>query len=168
MEEPALFTNGGLKARGSKGRDNRARTDYVCARIASRMGTREMNLHRVRQIMGRGMNLRCPRCGAAPLFSGPFSMYSHCLFCELQFEREHGYFVGAIYINYAVTTILAIVGYFALDRIVGISLTEQLILWCAFAVLFPLIFFRYARSLWLSVDYIFNPENAHGEWGSLG
>ncbi len=30
---------------------------------------------------------------------------------------------------------------------------------------FPLFFFRYARSLWLSFDYIFNPENTHDERG---
>lgn len=127
-----------------------------------------MDPQRIGQILGRGMHLRCPRCGAAPLFSGRFSMYSHCLSCDLQFEREQGYFVGAIYVNYVVTTILVIGGYFALDRVLGISLTNQLILWCTFAILFPLIFFRYARSLWLSFDYIFNPENAHGEWGSPG
>lgn len=92
-------------------------------------------------------------------------MYSHCLSCNLQFEREQGYFVGAIYVNYAVTAVMTIAGYFALDLIVGMSLTQQLILWCAFAVLFPLCFFRYARSLWLSFDYIFDPENAQGERG---
>jgi uncharacterized protein (DUF983 family) len=93
-------------------------------------------------------------------------MYSHCLSCDLQFEREQGYFVGAIYVNYAVTAVLMIAGYFALDLVVGMSLIQQLILWCTFAFFFPLFFFRYARSLWLSFDYIFNPENAHGERSS--
>ena len=127
---------------------------------------RGMEFQRIGQIMGRGVNLRCPRCGVAPLFSGRFSMYSHCLSCDLQFEREQGYFVGAIYVNYAVTAVLMIAGYFSLGLVVGMSLTQQLILWCTFAVFFPLFFFRYARSLWLSFDYIFNPENAHGERSS--
>lgn len=129
-----------------------------------------MDLQRIGQIMGRGLSLRCPRCGAAPLFSGRFSMYSHCLSCDLRFERETGYFVGAIYVNYAVTVVITIAGYFTLDLLVGLSPTEQLILWGAFAVLFPLFFFRYARSLWLSVDYIFNPEDApsEGTGGSRG
>jgi hypothetical protein len=34
--------------------------------------------------------------------------------------------------------------------------------WITFGVCFPLFFFRYARSLWLSIDYIVDPEN--GPW----
>ena len=120
-----------------------------------------MDLQRLGRILRRGLRLRCPRCGAAPLFRGPFSMYSHCLACDLRFEREQGYFVGAIYINYAVTATMTIAGYFTLGLLVDITPTHQVILWSAFAVIFPLCFFRYARSLWLSVDYMFNPENAH-------
>jgi len=85
-------------------------------------------------------------------------MYQDCLSCDLRFEREQGYFVGAIYINYAVTVVIAIAGYFAFDHVIGLSLAPQLILWGSFAVWFPLVFFRYSRSLWLSLDYIFNPE----------
>jgi hypothetical protein len=44
-----------------------------------------------------------------------------------------------------------------LDYCTSISLSQQLLLWGSFAVLFPLFFFRYSRSLWLSVDYLFNP-----------
>ncbi|MFQ5960834.1 MAG: DUF983 domain-containing protein [Candidatus Methylomirabilales bacterium] len=122
-----------------------------------------MDLRGIRQILDRGLRLKCPRCGAAPLFQGLFSMYPDCLSCYLRFEREPGYFVGAIYINYGVTAVTAIVGYFALDYFIGMPLLPQLILWSAFAVFFPLVFFRYSRSLWLSFDYIFNPEHTRGE-----
>lgn len=122
-----------------------------------------MDLRGVGQILGRGVSLRCPRCGSAPLFRGPFSMYPECLSCDLRFEREPGYFVGAIYINYAVTAVTAIVGYFALDYFIGLPLVQQLILWSAFAIFFPLFFFRYSRSLWLSLEYILNPEHPRGE-----
>ena len=122
-----------------------------------------MDLQRARQILGRGFSLRCPRCGTAPLFRGPFSMYPDCLSCDLRFEREQGYFVGAIYINYAVTAVTAIVGYFALKYFISIALAQQLILWSIYAVFFPLFFFRYSRSLWLTLDYMFNPENPSGE-----
>jgi uncharacterized protein (DUF983 family) len=123
-----------------------------------------MDLHHVQQIIVRGLSLRCPRCGAAPLFKGLFAMYQECLSCDLRFEREQGYFVGAIYINYAVTAVIAIAGYFALDHFLGLSPTVQLILWGSFAVWFPLFFFRYSRSLWLSLDYVFNPETPCGKW----
>jgi hypothetical protein len=80
-------------------------------------------------------------------------MQTSCLFCRLMFEREQGYFVGAIYINYAATTLLAIAGFFVLDYWTSLSLAQQLILWGSFAVVCPLFFFRYSRILWLSIDF---------------
>ena len=42
-------------------------------------------------------------------------MAARCAVCGLVFERETGYFIGAIYINYGLTVGLALVGYFLLD-----------------------------------------------------
>ena len=117
-----------------------------------------MQLHDIAQIMHRGLRLRCPRCGEAPLFRGPFTMYDRCARCGLLLEREQGYYVGAIYVNYAATTLIAIAGFFLLDAYTSIGLTAQLLLWGAFTIAFPLFFFRYSRSLWLSLEYLFNPE----------
>ncbi|MGH7431105.1 MAG: DUF983 domain-containing protein [Candidatus Methylomirabilales bacterium] len=138
-------------------------SDSVYARMIAGKSVESGRIRHLRSVLARGLSLRCPRCGAAPLFRGLFSMYEDCLSCDLRFEREQGYFVGAIYINYAVTVVIAIAGYFALDHFIGLSPAYQLILWGSFAVWFPLVFFRYSRSLWLSLDYIFNPESPRGE-----
>ncbi|MCE2454048.1 MAG: DUF420 domain-containing protein, partial [Nitrospinae bacterium] len=58
----------------------------------------------------RGCALMCPRC-PEPLFTGPFRMHERCPGCGYLFEREQGYFVGAIYINYAITIIICLGGY---------------------------------------------------------
>jgi uncharacterized protein (DUF983 family) len=84
-------------------------------------------------------------------------MHPECLVCDLTFEREQGYFVGAIYINYGATALLLVAGFFALERFTDISVTQQLLLWGAFAIAFPLGFFRHSRSLWMSLDYMFSP-----------
>jgi hypothetical protein len=84
-------------------------------------------------------------------------MYDRCARCHLRFEREQGYFLGAMYINYGVTVILALIGYFALELWRPMSLTWQLALWVSFGILFPLVFFRHSRGLWLAFDYIFDP-----------
>ncbi|MDZ4338764.1 MAG: DUF983 domain-containing protein [candidate division NC10 bacterium] len=120
-------------------------------------------LQRFRSLLGRAFTLRCPRCGRAPLFRGFFSMYAECIACDLRFEREQGYFVGAIYINYAATAVVALAGYFALDHFAELALSSQLILWGAFSIAFPLIFFRYSRSLWLCLDFFFDPEGVVGD-----
>ncbi len=105
-----------------------------------------------------GLCLRCPRCGAHSLFRTWFTMYERCAVCQLRFEREQGYFLGAMYVNYGVTVTLALIGSFALEYWVGLSLTQQLELWVGFCGLFPVVFFRHSRGLWLAFDHIFDPE----------
>ncbi|MFQ5692927.1 MAG: DUF983 domain-containing protein, partial [Nitrospinota bacterium] len=102
------------------------------------------------------------RCGKAGLFRGPFAMRPECPVCGLSFEPEMGYYVGAIYINYAFTVGVALAGYFLLDRFTGLPLKGQLLLWGTFCVLFPLVFFRFSKGLWLSLDFIFNPPTESG------
>ena len=116
-----------------------------------------MDFRRAGQLLSRGLRLRCPRCGAAGAFRGLFTMRPECLSCKWRFEREQGYFLGAIYINYAVTVAVMLAGFFGLQYVARLSLAHQIILWCGFGVVFPLVFFRYSKSLWLCIDYIFNP-----------
>jgi uncharacterized protein (DUF983 family) len=87
-------------------------------------------------------------------------MHERCPACGLVFEREPGYFVGAIYLNYGATALISIGGYFALDAALSMALGLQLLVWGAFAVAFPLWFFRYSKSLWLSLDYFVDPVDA--------
>ena len=79
-----------------------------------------------------------------------------CALCGLRFERAQGYWVGAIYVNYAVTTVIAVTGFFLTWR--QIPMGVELAIWCTFAVLFPLWFFRWSRSVWLGVESLLNPE----------
>ncbi len=84
-------------------------------------------------------------------------MHQYCASCHLRFEREQGYFTGAMYMNYAFMVTIAVSGHFALEWLTNISLAQQLILWCSVSILTPLALFRHARGLWLSFDYNFNP-----------
>jgi len=81
-------------------------------------------------------------------------MHESCAACGLRYEREQGYFVGAIYVNYAFTIALVVAVVLGLDSTVGLTLRQQLVLGVALAVVTPLLFFRYSRSLWLSLDYL--------------
>jgi uncharacterized protein (DUF983 family) len=113
--------------------------------------------HRAITLLNRGLRLRCPRCGAGALFQGWLKMHQHCASCHLQFEREQGYFIGAMYMNYAFTVAITVSGYFVLEWLTNISLAQQLALWGSVSILAPLALFRHARGLWLSFDYMFNP-----------
>jgi uncharacterized protein (DUF983 family) len=118
---------------------------------------------RAARALRRALALRCPRCGGTPLFPGRgisrwFTMAPGCALCGLRFERAQGYWVGAIYVNYGVTVLLALGGALALWGIAGVSTAQQLWFWLPFVGLFPLWFFRYSRSLWLAAEISLNPE----------
>lgn len=116
-------------------------------------------MRRALPLLWRGWCLRCPRCGARTLFRGWLAMHERCASCHWRFEREQGYFLGAMYINYALTVGIVLIGYFALASYTHISLGQQLVLWGSVSVLCPCLLFRRARGVWLSFDYLFNPAD---------
>jgi len=81
-------------------------------------------------------------------------MQAGCETCGLCYEREAGFFVGAIYLNYAATVVLGLGTVLALDALWPMSLRQQLQLALPIMVLVPLLFFRYSRSVWLGLNYI--------------
>jgi uncharacterized protein (DUF983 family) len=117
-----------------------------------------MATRRIVESLRRAIRLRCPRCGRGALFRGLFTMHEHCPVCGMLLEREQGYFVGAIYVNYAATVGITMTGFLLLDRYTDLAVTTQIVLWSAFGIAFPLFFFRYSRSLWLSIEYLVNPD----------
>ncbi len=87
-------------------------------------------------------------------------MHKHCPTCNFQFERAPGYFLGSTYINYALTAGITTVSYVLFHfgmRIPNAQLLPFLVTFCG---LFPVVFFRYARSLWLSLDCYFDQTGA--------
>src|SRR5690242_844321 len=116
---------------------------------------------RVRRIAWRALRLRCPRCGRTRLYAGWFTMHERCAVCGLRYEREPGYFVGAIYVNYAATIVVAAGTVLVLDWTIGLTLGQQLAIGIALGALVPVLFFRYARSLWLSLGYLVIRADEH-------
>jgi len=112
------------------------------------------------KILGFALRLRCPRCGVGKLYEKPFHMLDCCPHCGLKYEREQGYFIGAMYINYGATVGIAVPGYLLLDTFTDMTIHQQLALWVPFAIIFPLLFFHHGRSLWLAIDHYFNPAPA--------
>lgn len=86
------------------------------------------------------------------MFQGWFSMIERCSVCAFRFEREQGYFLAAIYLNWAATGLVVIPTCIVLS-LKGVSVAYQLVLAAAICVLVPLLFFRHSKSLWLALDY---------------
>lgn len=83
--------------------------------------------------------------------------------CGFRYEREPGYFIGAIYLNYAVTVALAMGLVLVLDWTIGLTLTQQLAIAVPLVSVVPVVFFRWARSLWLALDHLVTRADVRGE-----
>lgn len=107
-------------------------------------------------LIARALRLDCPRCGKAKMYLGWFRMHERCPACELKFEREPGYFLGSIYLNYGLTALLTTIGYISLRFGMQIESRWLLVGFAVFCVAFPMFYFRYARALWLAMDCRFD------------
>ena len=102
----------------------------------------------------RCARLRCPVCGESRIFQAPFRVRHHCPTCGALFEREEGFFVGAIVINVLTTEIAVLMVYFVC--LLTINYTERLILTTLLpvALIFPVLFYHHSWSIWLCFDHV--------------
>ena len=108
-------------------------------------------------MLGRGITRRCARCGSGKLFKHWFSMVEDCPRCGLHFEREQGYWSGALAIN-----IMLIGGLFAIAFVTIMALTIPdvpialtLGVCIPIAVLGPIIAYPFSKTIWVAVDRAF-------------
>ena len=92
-------------------------------------------------------------------------MNERCPLCGVKFEREPGFFLGSIYINYGLTALLVTIAYPLLLFVGNVPERPLLFAAVAFTVLFPILLFPWARSLWLGFDQWHDPRE--GETDSL-
>ncbi len=107
-------------------------------------------------VLKRALHLKCPRCGEQPMFRGWFRMHHSCPSCGYLFERAPGYFLGSIYVNYGITVILLTVAYGFFHFGLKYTNAQLAIPLVAFCVVWPLLWFRYARALWIAFDFAFD------------
>ncbi len=85
-------------------------------------------------------------------------MRERCLKCDLKFEREPGYFLGAMYIGYGLALIV-IVGFGLLLWLLTSWTLMRISFWAIllFLPLAPTITL-FARVLWIYLDQSIDPE----------
>ena len=131
----------------------------------------QLDPKRASRILFRGLRRRCPNGGGGPLFRRWIVMAPTCPSCHLKLDRgEADYFIGGVLINFVVAELLICAGALA-----GILLTWPDVPWGWLQVYLlllmvptPLVFYPWAKTLWLAVDLIFRPVTladleGHGE-----
>ena len=108
-------------------------------------------------MMWRGLTRRCARCGGGKLFRRYWTMVDDCPTCGLHFEREDGYFGGALAIN-----IIAVGGLFTAVFVVALVLTVPevpvaplLAILVPIVVLGPIVYYPFSKTVWVAVDRAF-------------
>ena len=106
----------------------------------------------------------CPRCRQGPIFRAPLlrgylAMYERCPVCGLKFEREPGYFLGAMYFSYGLSIPPVLVLMLLFWRFT--SWRFDVVAIAAFLAYLPLVpvVTRFARVVWLYVDRHFDPDD---------
>lgn len=115
--------------------------------------------------MARGFTLRCARCGSGTLFKGWFKMVPDCPRCGLHFERESGYWAGALAIN-----IICVIGLIVLTltglliaTVPEIPVVPVIAILATIAILGPMVWFPFSKTIWVAVDRAFLQRLDGGE-----
>ncbi|QHI35015.1 hypothetical protein IMCC3317_03610 [Kordia antarctica] len=102
----------------------------------------------------------CPNCNSGSIFKqkGLFykmrmpKMYEHCTVCNYKFEKEPGYFIGAMYVSYMLTVGQAVGVYLIFSYLFQIGNNFQIFL-IIIATMIGLSFFnmRISRTIWINL-----------------
>lgn len=106
------------------------------------------------RILWWGITKRCPRCGSGHLFRRYFTIVPDCPRCGLHFERESGYWAGALAINIIVTGGLFAIVFVALlaATIPKIPVVPLLLVLVPIVVIVPIVYYPFSKTVWMAVD----------------
>jgi uncharacterized protein (DUF983 family) len=108
-------------------------------------------------LFARGLRQRCPVCGKGKIFRGFFKTYERCPACQFIYEREPGYYTGAMAVNLVVTELLIVIIAVPIAASQAVSIPVMVVLGVTLPILLPLLFYRPSKSLWMSIDHLVHP-----------
>ncbi|UBM57401.1 DUF983 domain-containing protein [Marinilongibacter aquaticus] len=114
------------------------------------------------------LSWKCPRCNEGELFEAknPYTpgkmlaMHSHCSHCGLRYEKEMGFFYGAMYVSYMINIALFVMATLAWYLFFEDKMDWRLYIGSfvlSIVVLVPIIY-RFSRAFWLIMMVKFEPE----------
>jgi uncharacterized protein (DUF983 family) len=97
---------------------------------------------------------RCPRCLRGRVFCGMATMLEYCPLCGHKFNREPGYFFGALYASYFLAIPILLILTLLISWLFLPDWELQnvaLVAAVPFLLLVPMVF-RYSRVIWMHMD----------------
>src|SRR5882757_8661205 len=113
------------------------------------------------QIVLRGLTNCCPNCGGRTLFrkGSPFRLNEKCVRCDLRLERDEGFFLGSMSLNYGFTLFAYLVPVLLMYLAGLFSGLIAAVAAGLGAIGVPILFYRSSRSWWLMSYYFFFPHH---------
>lgn len=108
-------------------------------------------------LLMRGLRQRCPVCGKGKIFQGFIKTYEHCPVCGFTYEREPGYYTGAIAANLILTELVLTAVAVPVAASQAVSIPVMIALGATLPILLPLLCYRPTKSIWMSFDHIVHP-----------
>ncbi len=101
-----------------------------------------------------GFTRRCPRCGGGHLFRNYFTLVPDCPRCGLHFEREQGYFAGALAINTMVVGAVFAVVFVVLVALTvpNIPVVPLLAVLVPIMLFGPILYYPFSKTVWMAID----------------
>jgi uncharacterized protein (DUF983 family) len=122
------------------------------------------------QIVLRGLTNRCPNCGGRTLFQPgrPLTLNESCPTCGIRYEKDEGFYLGAMSLNYGLTLVGALtpVALLWYGGVLGGRTAVGLAL--ALTVIVPVVLYRSTRSWQLMLYYFFFPQHLPASRRPLG
>lgn len=113
----------------------------------------------------RGLTLRCPRCGSGRILRGWFGIKDDCPGCGLHFEREQGYWTGALAIHFVLTggSMLVTLIVFIAVTVPNVPVLPTTVTLVSVAVVVGFLSFPVSKTLWMAIDRAFLQRLDHAE-----
>jgi len=105
------------------------------------------------------LNAKCPSCHEGDFFEtrNPYNlkkfdkMYKKCPVCGEDFERETGFYYGAMYVSYGLTVAWGLFVYLMMCVVFHLDEIAFIITFAILQLLLMPFFYRTARLLWIGV-----------------
>jgi uncharacterized protein (DUF983 family) len=110
-------------------------------------------------LLKRGLRRRCPNCGHGGLFESWFRLRDRCPACGVRFAREDGFFIGALFVNMAVTETILFLWLAAMflltlpDSPIGTIIAGVVVI----AVLVPIVVYPFSKTIWAAIHLAMEP-----------
>ncbi len=107
------------------------------------------------------LNCKCPNCKKGNIFNNRGSlllfkipkMSARCNECDFKFEREPGFFFGAMFVSYALAVAQMIASLIVFWSFIDLSPLRVFLIITLIAFLLGAVNYRISRSIWIYLFY---------------